>query len=103
MQPMNREAAAAALHAWTGRDVFIHLEVNPGAYWRNGRARLARAHIKGDGPYRVYLELDEGQGLIHIDDVTHLQVEPELVIFTAYDDLDRIARTLEVSLRPFAV
>jgi len=90
------------LAQWIGEAVYVHLEVNPGAYWRNGQANLQRVHVKGDGPYRVFLEL-AGQGLIHIDEVTHMTVADDLVTCTGYDDSNRLARTLEVSRKPFSL
>lgn len=88
------------LSSWIGKTVHVHLEVNPGAYWRNAAATLRNVHVKGTDHYRIYLEFD-GNSIIHIDDLTHMQIEPTMVICTGYDSSDRIARTLEVSTNPF--
>ena len=38
-----------------------------------------------------------------MDDVTHMRIADDLVICTGYDDLERLARTLEVGRKPFAM
>lgn len=100
MEPVKPERVLKQLESWQGQTVYVHLEVNPGAYWRNGEATLKRAHVKGSGHVRVYLEF-EGDSLIHIDDLTHMELTSDMVICTGYDSNDRIARTVEVSVRPF--
>ncbi|MCY0875831.1 MAG: DUF1806 family protein [Firmicutes bacterium] len=101
MERLQASVVANRLQDWTGQRVYVHLEVNPGAYWRNGSAVLSRGHVKGDGSYRVYLELDDGSGMIHVDDLTHMEVTDDMLIVIGFDDIERLARTLEVSLRPF--
>lgn len=103
MSPLQPDEVRSALQKWVGQVVFVHLEVNPGAYWRNGTGRLSAVHVKGDGPFRVFLEFDQQTGLIQVDDLTDMLVSPELVICTAYDNHHRIARTLEVSLTALAM
>lgn len=97
------EQVEEILSKWRGATVYIHLEVNPGAYWRNGQTTLVASHVKGNGPYRIFLQLDDGNGLIHVDDLTHMQIHADTMIATGYDEKDRLARTLEVSLHPFAM
>lgn len=103
MERLKADVVTKRLATWVGQQVYIHLEVNPGAYWRNGSAVLVRGHVKGEGPFRVYLELQGGEGgeLIHIDDLTHMEVQDDLIIVIAFDDMDRLSRTLEVSRKPF--
>ena len=101
MEPIDGKRVEMRLREWEGRDLYVHLEVNPGAYWRNGRARLLRGHARGGGPVRVFLELDGGAGLIHADDLTHMELSPDLLICTGYDEHGRLARTLEVGTAPF--
>lgn len=91
------------LREWTGRAIFIHLEVNPGAYWRNGKAVLSQGYVRGAGPYRVFLKLDDGVSLIQVDDLTHMQITEDALILIGYDEQQRLARTIEVSERPFAM
>lgn len=101
MVPFNVDTVSDALAGWQGNRVYIHLEVNPGAYWRNGEGRLEHAYVRGDGPYRLFLAIDGG--LIQIDALTHMSVERELVVCTGYDDAHRLARTVEISLQRFAL
>ena len=101
MAPFDARVVAAALGALQGGRVYIHLEVNPGAYWRNGGGRLDAAHVRGDGPYRLFLRIDGG--LLQIDALTHMAVADGMVVCTGYDDLQRLARTVEVGLEPFAL
>jgi len=91
------------LEQFEGQVLYIHLEVNRGAYHRNARVMLQAAHVRGDGPYRLFLNLDDGLGLIHVDDLTHMQLTNEMVICTGYDSSDRIARTIEISVVPFSM
>ncbi|MCF8564010.1 YojF family protein [Alicyclobacillus tolerans] len=103
MQALDPKRVQIALEHWLGRAVYVHLEVNPGAYWRNGTAVLSAVHVRGGGPHRVFLEFAEPAGLIHIDDVTHMVIEEHLVVCTGFDDRDRLARTLEISDCPFSM
>lgn len=91
------------LREWTDRTVFIHLEVNPGAYWRNGKAVLKEGYVRGAGPYRVFLKLDGGTSLIQVDDLTHMEISGDTLILIGFDEQQRLARTVEVSLRPFSM
>lgn len=106
------EAKRVTLHAkkFLEQLVYIHLEVNPGAYWRNGSAILRALHLKGDHPYRVFLELSsptvgtsEGNSLIQVNELTHMELGDDSLILTGYDDKGRIAETIEVSLSAFPV
>ncbi|MCI0183912.1 MAG: DUF1806 family protein [Acidibacillus sp.] len=90
-----------ALTRWGGQLVYVHLEVNPGAYWRNGKAVLDAAFVRGSGTFRVFLQLDGEQGLIQVDQLTHMQLTDDQVICIGYDQQSRLSRTLEVSLTPF--
>lgn len=103
MRPLDAGQVQRQLEQWIGQDVFVHLEVNPGAYWRNGRASLTRVHVKGSGPYRLFLELDGASGLIQVDELTHMEVTDAIVICTGYDQEQRIARCIEVSRQLFAM
>ena len=103
MSPLEPEKVLSALQQWIGQAVFVHLEVNPGAYWRNGSGSLNAVHVKGEGPFRLFLEFNQKQGLIQMDELTHMSISPDVVICTAYDGHERIARTIEVSLTPFSM
>lgn len=103
LEPIRPERVRERLSRWLTQDVYVHVEVNPGAYWRNGRARLLRSHVKGEGPYRVFLELDNGVGLIHVDDLTHMELSEDTVVCVGFDEHQRLARAIEVAVRPFSM
>lgn len=103
MEPMNPKTAMKKASALVGKEVYIHFEINPNGYWRNGKATLKEVHIKGDGPYRVFLVLDDGLGLIQLNGLTHMESWNDAVIFTGYDDQDRIEQTIEISTTPFSM
>jgi Protein of unknown function (DUF1806) len=101
MEPILASLLQKKLQQWLGKVVYIHFEVNPGGYFRNGKATLYAAHVKGNDPFRVFLELDQQQAIIQVDDLTHMHIEDEMVIVTGYDSHDRLARTLEICTQPF--
>jgi hypothetical protein len=108
MEPIQPDAVLRHANLLLERDVYLHFEVNPGGYWRNGKSVLKAIHVKGEGPYRAFLrlmsEISGGEpGLIQVNDVTHMELGDEYLILTGYDDKGRIAQTIEVSLSPFAV
>lgn len=100
MEALQPDRVLAGFERWLGQTVHVHLEVNPGAYWRNGSGILTQAHVKGDGPFRVFLEFIEG-GLIQVDDLTHMDIHDNIVLCIAFDNQDRLARLIEVSPSPF--
>ncbi|MDC3417618.1 DUF1806 family protein [Aquibacillus salsiterrae] len=101
MEELRPDRLLNKLNQWKGRPIYIHMEINPGGYFRNGKAMLDEVHVKGDTAYRVFLELDQKSSLIHVDYVTHMQVLDDLVVVTGYDEHGRLARTLEISTQPF--
>jgi len=103
MEPISHEQLHGALYEWLGLKVYIHFEINPGGYFRNGKALLSNVHIRGEGPYRVFLEFEEDRGIIQLDNLTHMSINEDFVIITGYDDFKRLARTVEISLTPFQV
>jgi hypothetical protein len=103
MEQISSDLLLTKLQQWIGKDLYIHIEVNPGGYFRNGKASLHNVHIKGHGSFRVFLELDQQQSIIHVDTLTHMTITDEQVILIGFDTHDRLARTLEISSRPFPI
>ncbi|WP_088105999.1 DUF1806 family protein [Halalkalibacter urbisdiaboli] len=103
MEEISRDLLLKKLQHWIGTNIYVHIEVNPGGYFRNGKASLHQVHVKGEQSIRVFLELDEQASIIHVDHLTHMRLADDLVIVTAYDEHGRLARTLEVSSRPFPI
>ncbi|WP_157801009.1 DUF1806 family protein [Bacillus solitudinis] len=103
MEKLSPDLLLKKLQQWVGTNIYIHIEVNPGGYFRNGKASLQRAHVKGEHGFRVFLELDDQKSIIHVDQLTHMDIADDLVIVTGYDEHDRLARTLEISSQPFPI
>jgi len=103
MKPITSDLLFTKLQQWVGEKIYIHIEINPGGYFRNGKATLERVHVKGNSSYRIYLELDQQDAIIHVDDLTHMSLDDDLVIVTGYDDHQRLARTLEIGVKPFEI
>ena len=103
MVPIISQSLLDKLKQWIGTNIYIHFEINPGGYYRNGKAILTDVHVKGDHSFRVFLELDQQQSIIQMDDVTHMLISDELVVISGYDHVDRLARTIEVSSQPFSL
>lgn len=101
MEPISSAVLLQKLQQWVGKSIYIHIEISPGGYFRNGKASLQAVHVKGQQSFRVFLELDERRSIIQIDDVTHMSIADELVTVTGYDAHDRLARTLEISMQSF--
>lgn len=102
MERIDEKRVQAAIQPLVGGTVYIHFEVNPSGYWRNGSATLDAFHLKGDGPYRVFLAMNDGAGLIQLNALTHMTVEDNTLILAGYDDKDRISELIEVRATPFA-
>ncbi|WP_067718909.1 DUF1806 family protein [Ferroacidibacillus organovorans] len=100
---MDLKKIAAHLDPMCGTPVFLHMEVNPGAYIRNAMVTLERYHVRGQGVYRIYLQFADQQGILHMDDVTEARVEDGRVLFVGYDEMERIARTLVISSQPLSM
>jgi len=98
MELLNANRVLAILSDWVGQPVWLHVEVNPGAYWRGAAGTLAAVHVKGDGPFRLYVEVSDG--LIQVDELTHMDLTEGLVVVIGFGDSDRLARTLEISKQP---
>jgi hypothetical protein len=103
MVPINSQSLLDKLQQWLGINIYLHIEINPGGYYRNGKATLSNVHVKGDRSFRVFLEMDQQQSIIQVDDLTHMSISEELVVISGYDHVDRLARTLEISSNPFVL
>jgi hypothetical protein len=95
-------ALEGALAAFAGREAFVHAEWIPGGFLRNMRVEVRSAHVRGGGPYRVALRC-AGEAWVRIEDVTDwdLDASGRLFLLAFGDAEQRLARTLELSPRPF--
>lgn len=108
MEPLQPDVVRRHATLLMEKEAYLHFEVNPGGYWRNGKTVLKAVHVKGDGPYRAFFQFvshssGNDPGLIQVNDLTHMELGDESLVLTGYDDKGRIAQTIEVSLSPFAV
>ncbi|MFZ5815977.1 MAG: YojF family protein [Bacillota bacterium] len=115
MKPIVREEVQAALNAFTGKAVYLHLETTNGAYAgesaehqsmavcayvRNAVVRFHRGVITGAGPYRAGLQME--QGWIYAEGLTDFEVTPEgRLLLAGHDAEGRLAVALQLSETPF--
>lgn len=104
MQLIKDDAAAvqAALDQFAGQVVYVHAEQIPGGFLRNMRVSVQQAYLRGGGSCRVALRCED-DAWVRMEDLTHWEVDTEgRLIFCAFgDEQQRLARTLEISSRPF--
>lgn len=100
----------AALGRFAGRPVYMHLETTAGAYTEGGFGAFARnvpichrgAAVRGEGPYRVGLRLD--QGWIYAEGLTEWETDGDgRLLLAGRDDQDRLTVALQLSATPFPV
>lgn len=116
MEPIVPEAVQSRLEQFVGQTVYLHLETTNGAYtegsmgasiegargafMRNVAVRFGRALIKGVGPYRVGLQMD--QGWIYAEGLTEWEVDVKgRLLLAGHDKEGRLTVALELSLTPF--
>ncbi|MEW9702012.1 DUF1806 family protein [Paenibacillus sp. SI8] len=101
MQLIEADKLRQILQGFEGKDVYVHVEVNPGALLRNVRVKVRQAHLAGTGAYRIALRIEE-EGWIRVEGITHFHIDHRGRLLTAgYDDRNRIAAVLQVGLYPF--
>ncbi|MNI47708.1 hypothetical protein D3C73_1022400 [compost metagenome] len=101
MQPIHLEQLRPVLQSFEGKEVYVHTEVNPGAFLRNIRVEVERAYISGEGTYRLALRL-RGNGWIRTEQITHFNIDAGGRVFAAgYDEHYRITTLLQIGLLPF--
>lgn len=86
-----------------GKTVYLHVEDNPTGYLRNIAMHLKAVHIHGEGPYRLYLEWQDPDGVLQFNDMTDFYTDEDALICTAYDSQSRISHSVEMRNRPFPV
>lgn len=115
MRPIVFEEVQAALNAFVGKTVYLHVETTNGAYAaesaegqsmavcayvRNAAVQFRRAVLAGTGPYRAGLQMD--QGWVYAEGLTDFEIDAEgRLLLAGHDDKGRLAVALELSLTPF--
>jgi hypothetical protein len=108
LQPIVPAEVEAGLQALAGRPVYLHLETTAGAYTenavgvfiRNARVRYGRAAVRGEGPFRAGLQLEDGW--LYAEGLTEWEVDGQgRLLLAGRDQEDRLAVALELSPAPF--
>jgi hypothetical protein len=108
VQPIDIHALEAALQAFVGQVVYLHLETTNGAYSeanynafiRNGKILIRRAQVKGEGPFRVGLMIEDGW--VYAAGLTDWEVDPQgRLLMAGHDKEGRLTVALELSRTPF--
>lgn len=117
MRPIVLEEVQAALNAYVGKTVYLHLETTNGAYAgesagnqsmavcayiRNAAVQFSRATIAGTGPFRAGLQMD--QGWIYAEGLTDFEIDTEgRLLLAGHDAEGRLAVALQLSESPFSL
>ncbi|HEX7000208.1 MAG TPA: YojF family protein [Trueperaceae bacterium] len=114
MQIIETNAVQSELDKRAETDVYVHLETTTGSYTlmgpekrppviafiRNTRVNYGRGSIKGTGPYRVGLKLENGW--VYADGLTHYEInERDELLMAGYDAEGQLTVALQVSRTPF--
>jgi hypothetical protein len=102
MQTIDRSVLTAALAAFDGHAVYMHVEVTPGGFARNIPLTVEASFVHGDGPFRVALRLPD-RGWIRVEGLTHMTVdEMGRLLLAGHDSDGKLTTALELSPTPFA-
>lgn len=104
MQPIDEQSTGAALGLFNGRRAYLHFEMTRGGFVRNVTAEIEETVLRADsdGSFRVALRC-KGDGWVIMEGLTHMDAGPGRPLFlAAFDDDQRLARALQLSLEPFA-
>ncbi|MEX2355957.1 MAG: DUF1806 family protein [Thermaerobacterales bacterium] len=110
MEPIQWSAVQDSLNAFSGAAAYLHLETTRGAYTkstfgafaRNVPIQFSRAHLAGEGPYRVGLKLD--QGWIYAEGLTHWELDAcGRLLLAGHDEEGRLTVALQLSRSAFSV
>lgn len=108
MQPIDPAAVDRQLQDFTGKEVYFHVETTQGAYTkgttgafaRNVTARVRRAGVAGEGPYRVGVKIEHGW--VYAEGLTHWQLDDQgRLLLAGHDDEGHLTVALQLSLQPF--
>ena len=116
MKAIEREKIQPILDAWTGQELYLHLETTNGAYAahrsqgsavvcayiRNGRIRYVRGEVTGFGPYRVGLKMEDGW--VYAEGLTDWELDSDgRLLLAGHDQEGRLAVALHLSHSPFSI
>ncbi|WP_243290745.1 YojF family protein [Bacillus sp. FJAT-47783] len=114
MKKINESEVQALLDRFVNKDVYVHLETTTGAYSahfneksltvvafiRNAKVKYSQAKIKGNGPYRIGLKIENGW--VYAEGVTDFTFDEEnRLLLAGYDHEGKLAIALQISETPF--
>ncbi|WP_127579340.1 DUF1806 family protein [Paenibacillus koleovorans] len=101
MQPIEKNALVQAMAFYNGKQVYVHLEANPGIFLRNVSLVVEQTFVTGFGPYRAAIRTSEG-GWIRAEGLTDMDTEvPGRLLIAGHDASGRITAALQIGLKPF--
>lgn len=115
MKTIVREEVQSLLDYFVNKEVYIHLETTTGAYHahnneksmtvvafiRNAKVKYTLAKIKGKGPYRVGLKLEDGW--VYAEGLTDFTFdEQDRLLLAGHDHDGKLAIALQISKTPFS-
>lgn len=114
VNPIDVREVQSELDRRSGRSLYLHLETTTGSYTllgpekrppviafaRNVAIRYQRGTVRGAGPYRVGLKLDDGW--VYADGLTHMtQSERGELLMAGFDPNGNLTIALQLSETPF--
>ncbi|MDX8360108.1 MULTISPECIES: YojF family protein [Bacillaceae] len=114
MKPIEKENVQEVLDKLLNEKLFVHLETTTGAYAnhfdeknmtvaafiRNVPICFSQAKIKGPGPYRIGLKIE--QGWVYAEGITDWEINDQSqVLLAGHDKEGRLAISLQLSKQPF--
>jgi hypothetical protein len=110
LQPIVPDEVERRLGLLAGRPLYLHLETTAGAYAeagfgafvRNVPIRFRQAAVRGEGPYRVGLRIEDGW--VYAEGLTEWTLDAgERLLLAGRDAEDRLTVALELAPTPFPV
>lgn len=114
MEKVNAHHIQSMLNRLLNKEVYIHLETTTGAYSahnneknmtvvafiRNAKVKFSQAKIKGEGPYRVGLKIENGW--VYAEGITDYEVDSQnRLLMAGHDHEGKLAIALQISETPF--
>ncbi|WLR43344.1 YojF family protein [Bacillus carboniphilus] len=113
MEQIQSEELQTKISTYINKEVYVHLETTTGAYHnhqneenmtvvafiRNVKVFVQHVKVKGSGPYRVGLKMNDGW--VYAEGLTHWTIEKNQLLMAGLDKEGRLAIGLQLSETPF--
>lgn len=103
LRPIETEALIQVMRGFSGRRVYLHVEVTPGTFLRNLTTDIEEVVLRDDnGSYRLALR-SAGDGWVVMEGLTHMSMGEgaPLHLCTLVEE-DRLTRVIQISEEAFA-